>query len=146
MGSYIAAQVRLVGGVVVGVGALVAEKCWLVVGWHPCSGQQNGRRVRPVQVLQGRQLGAWMRLWLCWRRTYLAWRRCGEKLYSFGDVLSLCLWYVNAVASLVEWECANVPTFLAMEVPCAPLLRGLVDEYFFLWRGHGGPVVVEHPI
>ena len=55
----------------------------------------------------------------------------GGELYCFGNALSLCLWYVNMVAFIVEWGCANVPTFLAMEVPCVPLLRGLVAEDFF---------------
>ena len=70
----------------------------------------------------------------------------GEKLDIFGDALSLCCRYIYAVALVVKWGCAYVPTFLAMELPCAPLLQGLVDEDFSPCRGHGGPVVVERPI
>ena len=69
-----------------------------------------------------------------------------EKLDNFGDALSPCLWYIDAVASVVKWACSDVPTFLAMEVSRAPLLQGLVDEDFCPWRGHGGPVVVERPV
>ena len=69
-----------------------------------------------------------------------------KKLYFFGDAISPCLRYVNTIASVVEWGRADVSTFLVMEVPCAPLLRGLVDEdYCPLW-GHGGPVVLKHPV
>ena len=67
-------------------------------------------------------------------------------MYWFGDALSPCLRYVNTVELVVEWGCANVPIFLAMEVACAPLLQSLVGEDFFPWRDHGGPVVVERPI
>ena len=67
----------------------------------------------------------------------------GVKLYSFGDALSPCLRYIDVVESVVKWGCENVPTFLAMEVPRAPLLQVLVDKDFRPWRGHGGPVVVE---
>ena len=70
----------------------------------------------------------------------------GEKLDSFGDEISLCLRYIDAVALLVQWRFDDVPTLLAMEVPRAPLLQGLVNEDFCPWRGHGDPVVVEHPI
>ena len=70
----------------------------------------------------------------------------GKKLYYFGDALSPCLWYVDAVALVVEWGCANVPAYIAMEVPCATMLQGLVDEDFCLWWGHGGPVVVQFPV
>ena len=52
----------------------------------------------------------------------------------------------DAVALVVKWGCAYVPTFLAMEVPRALLLWGLVAEEFRPWRGHGGPVVVKRPI
>ena len=69
-----------------------------------------------------------------------------KKQDSFGDVLSPCLHYIDAVALVMKWGCADVPTFLAMEVPRAPLLQGLVDEDFCPWRGHGGPVVVKRPI
>ena len=61
----------------------------------------------------------------------------------FGDALYPCLWYVNAVASVVELGRADIPTFLAMEVPCAPLLRGIVGEDFLPWWGHGDLVVFE---
>ena len=54
----------------------------------------------------------------------------GGKLHSFGDALSLCLRYIDVVASVVNWGCANVPTLLAVEVPRAPLLQVLVDEDF----------------
>ena len=69
-----------------------------------------------------------------------------EKLDSFGDALSLCLRYIYAVASVVKWGCVDAPTFLAAEVPFAPLLWDLVDEDFHPWRGHGGLVVVKLPI
>ena len=38
------------------------------------------------------------------------------------------LWGKSAVALVVKWGCAYVPTVLAMEVPHMPLLQGLVDE------------------
>ena len=69
-----------------------------------------------------------------------------KKQDSFGDVISPCLHYIDAVALVMKWGCADVPTFLAMEVPRAPLLQGLVDEDFRPWRGHGGLVVVERAI
>ena len=50
------------------------------------------------------------------------------------------------IASAVKWGCADVPTFLDMEVPRAPLMLGLLDEDFCPWRGHGGLVVVKRPI
>ena len=55
----------------------------------------------------------------------MAWLRCGGKLDSFGDELSSCLRYIDAVASAVKWGCADVPTLLAMEFPRAPLLMVL---------------------
>ena len=67
-------------------------------------------------------------------------------LDSFGCALSPCICYIDAVASVVKWGCANVTTFLAMEVPHTLLLRGLMDEYFCPWRGHGGPVAVKRLI
>ena len=67
----------------------------------------------------------------------------GEKLDSFGDALSPCLRYIDAVASAVKWGCADVPTFISMEAPHTPLLWCLVDEEFCPWRGHGGPVLVK---
>ena len=70
----------------------------------------------------------------------------GGKLDSFGDELSPCLQYIDAVASIVKWGCANVSTLLAMEVPRAPLLQGLVDEDFRPCRGHGIPVEVKCPL
>ena len=54
----------------VGWGLVVVRRlqqiCWLVAGWHPWSGRQSGQSVRPVQGLQGRQLGAWLNLCLRW--------------------------------------------------------------------------------
>ena len=70
----------------------------------------------------------------------------GVKLYCFGCAFSLCLRNIYAVASLVKWGHDDVISFLAMEVPCASLLQCLVDEKFYPWWGHGGPVVVKHPV
>ena len=87
-----------------------------------------------------------MSMWLRWQRTWLAWCRCGEKLDRFGDALSPCLLYIYVVSSVVKWGLADVPTFLTMEFPRAPLLQGIVDDDFHPWRGHGGPVEVKRPI
>ena len=54
----------------------------------------------------------------------------GGKLYFSGGVFSPRLRYVNVIALVVEWVHSGVPSFLAIEVPCAPLLRGIMDEYF----------------
>ena len=67
-------------------------------------------------------------------------------LYCFGDTLSPCLRYINVVALDVVCGCADVTTSFVVEVSCAPLLRGLMDEEFFPWRRHGGPVAVKRPI
>ena len=125
MDSCIVARVRLGGGVGVGVGATVAAKILASCRMAYMVWRLNRQRMRLVRFLQGLQLGAWLRLWLRWRR------------YCFGDATSPCLWYVNAVTLVVEWFCTNVPTLLAMEVPCAPLFQGLVDEEFCPWRVHG---------
>ena len=50
------------------------------------------------------------------------------------------------VALVVKWGCADVPTFLDMGIPRAPLMLLLVDEDFCPWRGHGSLVVVKHHI
>ena len=61
----IVARVILGGGVGVGVGAPVAAKMSASYRMASMVWEQNGKRVRPVQGLQGRQIGAWLRLWLC---------------------------------------------------------------------------------
>ena len=131
MGSCIAAWVRLVDGVVVGVGTPDAAKmlasCWIAsMVWVPK--QAKGVAGAGFVMSSARHLAASMAA----STEDIAGMALlgGGGLYSFGDVLSLCLRYVNVVASLVEWGCADAPTFLAMEVPCSLLLWGVLDEYF----------------
>ena len=39
---------------------------------------------------------------------------CDKNDDTFGDALSLCLRYIDTVALVVKWGCADVPTLLAM--------------------------------
>ena len=47
---------------------------------------------------------------------------------------------------VVEWVHAEVTSLLEMKVPCASMLQGFMYEDFHTWWGHGGLVVVEHPV
>ena len=69
-----------------------------------------------------------------------------EKLYCFGCAFSPRLRNVNTVASAVEWGRDDVPSFLAMELPCASMLQDIMDEDFRPWWGHGGLVAFKHPV
>ena len=70
----------------------------------------------------------------------------GGKLYCFGCNFSPCIRNIDVIAAVVEGGRADVPSSLAMEVPCASLLWCLGDEYFCPWWGHGVLVVVKRPV
>ena len=60
------------------------------------------------------------------------------ELYRFCCDPFPCLWIIDAVALVVEWGCANAQPYLAMEIPCLPLLWCFVNEDFFSLVGPWG--------
>ena len=101
MGSCIVVRVRLVDGVLVGVGAPVAAKISASCQMSSIVWASKQAKGSDNALIARGQVGAWLCLWVCWWRTYMAWHRCGRKLYSFGHALSSCLWYVNLLALVV---------------------------------------------